>query len=203
LRNLIQGIAVLLVVLSVAARSVGAASIDDALAERSLGDAAAPVTIIEYSSLGCPHCAAFHHETLPKIKEAYIDTGKVRLVFRDYPLGGVAMAAALIAHCVEPTRYFGFIDVLFRSQATWSTSSKPLDDLKQTSRLAGLSEADFNACLENKALLQGIQERAAQAQKENGIESTPTFLVNGRKIVGAQDFEAFKAVIDEELKKAN
>jgi protein-disulfide isomerase len=172
------------------------------LAERALGDEAAPVTIVEYSSLGCPHCAAFHRETLPKIKEAYIDTGKVRLVYRDYPLGGAAMAAALIARCVEPSRYFGFINMLYRDQATWAASTKPLDDLKQLSRFAGLSEADFNACLENKALLQGIQERASQAQKEAGIDSTPTFFVNDRKIVGAQGFETFKAAIDEALEKA-
>jgi protein-disulfide isomerase len=202
LPKFIQGIAVLLLALLVAVRSVSAASVDEMLAERALGDEAAPVTIVEYSSLGCPHCAAFHRETLPKIKEAYIDTGKVRLVYRDYPLGGAAMAAALIARCVEPSRYFGFINMLYRDQATWAASTKPLDDLKQLSRFAGLSEADFNACLENKALLQGIQERASQAQKEAGIDSTPTFFVNDRKIVGAQGFETFKAAIDEALEKA-
>jgi protein-disulfide isomerase len=188
--------------LLVGLRAVGAASIDELLAERALGDEAAPVTIVEYSSLACPHCAAFHRETLPQIKEAYIDTGKARLVYRDYPLGTPAMAAALIARCVDPSRYFGFIDVLYRSQATWAGSTKPLEDLKQMSRFAGLSEADFNACLENRALLQGIQGQATQAQKETGINSTPTFFVNDRKIVGAQGFEAFKAAIDEELEKA-
>lgn len=200
--RLIQGIAVLLLVVLVGVRAVGAASVDEMLAERALGDEAAPVTIVEYSSLACPHCATFHSQTLPQIKEAYIDTGKARLVYRDYPLGTPAMAAALIARCVDPSRYFGFINMLYRSQATWAGSAKPLDDLKQMSRFAGLSEADFNACLENRALLQGIQGRAAQAQKEAGVNSTPTFFVNGRKIVGAQGFEAFKAVIDEELEKA-
>jgi len=202
LAKFIQGIAVLLLALLVAVPSVGAASIDEMLAERALGDEAAPVTIVEYSSLGCPHCAAFHRETLPQIKEAYIDTGKVRLVYRDYPLGGAAMAAALIARCVEPSRYFGFIDMLYRGQATWAASTKPLDDLKQLSRFAGMSDADFNACLENRALLQGIQGRASVAQKEAGIKSTPTFFVNERMIVGAQGFEEFKAAIDEELEKA-
>jgi len=202
LPKFIQGIAVLLLALVVAVGTAGAANVDEMLAERALGDEAAPVTIVEYSSLGCPHCAAFHRETLPQIKEAYIDTGKVRLVYRDYPLGGVAMAAALIARCVEPSRYFGFINMLYRDQATWATSTKPLDDLKQLSRFAGLSEADFNACLENKALLQDIQGTAAQAQKEQGVSSTPTFFVNDRKIVGAQGFEAFKTIIDEELEKA-
>jgi len=202
LRNFLQGIAVLLLALVLAVGTAGAANVDEMLAERALGDEAAPVTIVEYSSLGCPHCAAFHRETLPKIKEAYIDTGKARLVYRDYPLGGAAMAAALIARCVEPSRYFGFIDMLYRGQETWAASTKPLDDLKQLSRFAGLSEADFNACLKNRALLQGIQEQASQAQKEAGIDSTPTFFVNERKIVGAQGFEVFKAAIDEELEKA-
>lgn len=99
--NFIQGIAVLLLALLVSARAASAAPVDEMLAERALGDEAAPVTIVEYSSLACPHCAAFHRETLPQIKEAYIDTGKVRLVYRDYPLGGAAMAAALIARCVD------------------------------------------------------------------------------------------------------
>lgn len=200
--NFTQVIAVLLLAVLVAVGAADAAPVDEMLAERALGDEAAPVTIVEYSSLGCPHCAEFHAKTLPQIKEAYIDTGKVRLVYRDYPLGGAAMAAALIARCVEPSRYFGFIDILYRGQATWAASTKPLDDLKQLSRFAGLSEADFNACLENRALLQGIQGQASQAQKEAGIQSTPTFFVNERKIVGAQGFEAFKAAIDEELEKA-
>lgn len=198
----IQGIAVLLLALLVAVRAAGAAPVDEMLAERALGDEAAPVTIVEYSSLACPHCATFHRETLPQIKETYIDIGKVRLVYRDYPLGGAAMAAALIARCVEPSRYFGFIDMLYRGQATWAASTTPLEDLKQLSRFAGLSEADFNACLENRALLQGIQEQAGQAKKEAGIDSTPTFFVNERKIVGAQGFQTFKAAIDEELEKA-
>lgn len=200
--RLIQGIAVLLFAALVGSAPAWAATIDEMLADRTLGDSAAPVTIVEYSSLGCPHCAAFNDQTLPQIKKDYIDTGKVRLVFKDYPLGTTALAAALIARCVDPSRYFGFIDVLFRSQATWAASAKPLDDLKQMSRFAGLSDADFNACLENKALLQSIQAGAAQAQKEAGVNSTPTFFVNGHKIVGAQGFEAFKAVIDEELAKA-
>ena len=198
----IQGIGVLLLALLVSVRAVGAASVDEMLAERALGDKAAPVTIVEYSSLACPHCASFHSQTLPQIKEAYIDTGKARLVYRDYPLGTPAMAAALIARCVDPSRYFGFLDVLYRSQATWAGSANPLDDLRQMSRFAGLSDADFDACLENKALLQGIQGSAAQAQKEAAINSTPTIFVNGRKIVGAESFEAFKTVIDEELEKA-
>jgi protein-disulfide isomerase len=199
---LIQGIAVLLFALLAGAPAAGAASVDEMLAERTLGDAAAPVTLVEYSSLGCPHCAAFHGKTLPQIKKDYIDTGKVRLVYKDYPLGTSALAAALIARCVDPSRYFGFIDVLYRSQATWAASTTPLDNLKQLSRFVGLSDVDFNACLENKALLQGIQAGAAQAQKEAGVDSTPTFFVNGHKIVGAQGFEEFKAVIDEELGKA-
>ncbi len=197
-----QGLGILLLALLVSVRAVGAASVDEMLAERALGDEAAPVTIIEYSSLACPHCATFHSQTLPQIKKAYIDTGKARLIYRDYPLGTPAMAAALIARCVDPSRYFGFLDVLYRSQATWAGSAKPLDDLRQMSRFAGLSDADFDACLENKALLQGVQGSALQAQKEAAINSTPTIFVNGRKIVGAQGFKAFKTVIDEELEKA-
>ncbi|MGF1641181.1 MAG: DsbA family protein [Rhodospirillales bacterium] len=199
---MVQAIAVVLIVLAVPAAAGGATAVEARLAERSLGDPAAPVTLVEYSSLTCPHCATFHTETLPKIKEAYIDTGLVRLVYQDYPLDAVAMAAALVARCVDPSRYFGFLDVLYRDQAKWSTVGRPLDNLKQLGRLAGLSDAAFAACLDDATLLQGVQSRAAQARQDRAITSTPTFYVNDQKIVGAQGFEAFRSVIDAEIAKA-
>jgi protein-disulfide isomerase len=186
--------------------SVGAAEIvsaDDLLADRVLGDEAAPVLIVEYSSLTCPHCAAFHKETLPKIIMEYIDTGKARLIFRDFPFGPRAKFASMIARCVDPERYYGFLTVLFRDQEQWAGSAQFETDLRRLSRLAGLSEADFNACWKNQALLEGIERKAAEAGKEYGIESTPSFVINGEKITGAVPFEEFKTVIDKALEKAN
>lgn len=171
------------------------------LAERALGDPQAKVTIVEYSSLTCPHCAEFHQNVLPQIKAEYIDTGMVRWVFRDFPLDGRAMGAAMIARCVPAERYFGFIDMLFRDQQAWARSTDPLTDLKVRAQLAGLAPADVDACLADKALLQGIQARAQEAQKQDGIDGTPSFRMNGQKIAPNHSFDEFKSVITPALGK--
>ncbi len=129
LRHIIQAVAVFAVLLGLlgAPRPSVAA---DPMAETAIGDPQAPVTVLEFSSLTCPHCAAFHGETMPKIKETYIDTGKVRLVYRDFPLDRLALAAAVVAHCVDPSRHFGFIEMLYRDQVAWTQSADPLKELK-------------------------------------------------------------------------
>lgn len=167
-----------------------------ALADRSLGRADAPVTMIEYSSMTCPHCADFHKDVLGQIQTAYIDTGKLRYVFRDFPLEPRAMAAALVARCVDPARYFGFADMLFRDQQTWAKSKDLLNELQVRAGLAGLSAADFNACLNNRELMEGIQKRAEEGQAQYGIDSTPSFIINGTKYTGPRAFADFAAAID-------
>lgn len=199
----IQGIAVLCLLLLPRVGGAELASVDEMLADRVLGDEDAPVTIIEYSSMTCPHCASFHNETLPKITEEYIDTGKVRLIFRDFPFGLLAKAAAMVSRCVDEESYYGFLTVLFRSQAQWSQSQQPAVELERMARFAGLSEADFEACLGNQALVKGIEDKAAAAQEEQGIESTPTFFINGKKISGAAPFDVFQTEIEDALAKAN
>ncbi len=199
----IQGIAILCLLLLPRIGSAETADVDDMLADRILGDAAAPVTIIDYSSMTCPHCATFHNETLPRITEEYIDTGKVRLVFRDFPFGLLAKAAAMVSRCVDKDSYYGFLTVLFRSQHQWSQSKEPAVELERMARFAGLSKSDFEACLNNQALIKGIEENAAKAHEEHGIDSTPTFFINGKKISGAAPFDDFKTEIDEALEKAN
>ena len=171
------------------------------LADRVMGRTDASVTMEEFSSLTCPHCASFHRDTLPKIKTAYIDTGKVKLIFRDYPIGGLAMVAAMLARCGTPERYFGFLEVLFRGQTSWATSKDPRKELGRVARFAGIGKAEFNACLKNEALFKGIQERAAEARTRFGIESTPTFLIDGKMVIGALPFEDFQTVIEEALKR--
>jgi len=170
------------------------------LGDRVMGHADAPVTIEEFSSLTCPHCAAFHRETLPKIKKEYIETGKVKLIYRDFPLGALAMAAAMVARCGKPDRYFGFLEVLFRGQQSWATSEDPRKELGRVARFANIGKAEFEACLENEALLKGIQGLADDAETRFGIESTPTFLINGVKVAGPLPFEDFQTVIEEALK---
>ena len=171
------------------------------MADRALGRADAPVTIIEYSSLTCPHCASFHKETLPLIKKTYIDTGKARLIYRDYPIGGLALAAALMARCAGPKRYFGFIELLFRNQANWSTSKNPRAELARIALFGGMPEKEFDACLKNQPLMNAIRTRAKTDGEIHGIDSTPTFIIEGEKVSGAYPFDHFKKIIDSALSR--
>jgi protein-disulfide isomerase len=197
----------IMVAIAVSVTPLGAAAESTApqgpLSERSLGAADAAVTIIEYSSLTCPHCATFHKEVLPELKRAYIDTGKVRLIYRDYPLDGRATAAAMIARCVDPARYFAFVDILYRDQQTWARSADPLSELKARARVAGLGDADVDACLKNRELLESIQARARKASETYGINSTPSFLVNDRRVEGPPTVETFRPLIEGALKQTD
>lgn len=177
------------------------APLEDALAEKSIGRADAPVTIHEYASLSCPHCMRFHLETLPKIKKAYIDTGKVRLVYHDFPLGGLATVATMLARCAGSKKFFGLIELFYREQKKWSRSDTPRDDLERIVRFAGMSSDDFAACLDNEELLNTIEQRKAAAAKKFGINSTPTFFIEGTKVPGNLPFEDFQEIIDKALKK--
>lgn len=200
MRTLVCALLVITLLLPMSARALPA--LDAMLTERSLGNPDAKVTVVEYSSLTCPHCADLHREILPQIKTEYIDKGLVRWVLRDFPLDGRAMAAAMVARCVPQDRYFGFIDMLFRDQQAWARGSDPLADIKVRAQLAGLSPPDVDACLADKQLLQGIQQRAQEGQQRDGINSTPSFRVDGRTVSGVRSLADMKAPIDEALAKA-
>jgi protein-disulfide isomerase len=169
--------------------------------DRILGSAEAPITIIEYSSLTCPHCATFHADALPQIKETWIADGRARLVYRHFPLDGDALRAAAIANCIEGERYFGFLDLLFKTQKRWAKSSDPLKALGQMARLAGLSQEKFEACANDEAEMDRILERRQDGIETYGVESTPTLIVNGRKVDGARSFDhlekIFKDIVPE------
>jgi protein-disulfide isomerase len=177
------------------------ASLKEAKSEMAMGRADAPVTIIEFSSLGCSHCAAFHRETLPQIKKDYIDTGKVRLIFQDFPLGTPALAAAMVARCAGPKKYFGFVEILFRSQAQWSRSKNPIEALTNVARFGGLSGDDVKACLNYQPLLEHIRKGALVGQEDYKINSTPSFVIGNEIISGAQPYEVFQKAFDKALKK--
>ena len=182
-----------------------AASVAEAARVRAddfvIGTPGAPVTVIEYASLTCPHCAAFHRDTLPKIKKDYIDTGKVRLVYRDFPLGTPALAASMIARCAGRDKFFGFIEIIYRSQDQWSRSRQPLAELTRIARFGGMSETDVEECLKLQELLNGIRRTAAAAQETHKVNSTPTFIIGKETISGAMPYENFKKVFDRALSK--
>jgi len=205
LRRLIPSLAPVAVLVAVLAAALPApaqaaiAPVEEAMAEMVLGAKDAPVTIIEYSSLGCPHCAAFHRDVLPALKKEYIDPGKVRLVYRDFPLGTPALAAAMIARCAGPRKFFGFIEIIFRSQAQWSSSRDPLAELTKVARFGGMSAADVDACLKVQPLLDSIRQGKDHAYKNLDVNSTPTFLIGSHRINGNVPLEDFKKAIDKAL----
>jgi protein-disulfide isomerase len=200
----LRQILVVLGVLALLAGGPAAADVaptEEAVKEMVLGQAEAPVTVIEYSSMTCPHCADFHNQTLPTIKKEYIDTGKVRLISRDFPLDGLALAATMVARCAGPKRYFGLIEIMFRSQDTWARSANPRLELIALARFAGLSEKDVDACFDNAALLKAIQDGARRGREEFKVDSTPTFFVDGEMISGAMPIEDFRKVLDAAVAK--
>lgn len=164
--------------------------------ERAIGDAEAPVTIIEYSSLTCPHCASFHNEVLPDLKKKYVETGKVRMVFRDFPLNEPAVDAAVLAHCAGPDRYVGFLDVLFQTQASWASSPDPREALKQLGKLGGLDEGQMDACFNDESMVDGVLQSRLQGQNEHKVQSTPTFVINGETHAGNRSIDEFADIID-------
>jgi protein-disulfide isomerase len=167
-----------------------------------LGKADAPITIFEYASLTCPHCAEFDEDSFPKVKSEWIDTGKARLVFRDYPLDQFALKAAMLARCAPPDKFFSFIDVLFRSQMNWATAGDAgavTQALSRIARLGGISEDKFNECINDKALNERILSERLVAQQQYDVESTPTFFINGKKVVGALPYDQFAIELTEAL----
>lgn len=162
--------------------------------DRILGSAEAPITLIEYASLTCPHCATFHNETLPRIKESWIDPGKARLVYRHYPLDGLALRAAAVADCLEGDRFFAFLGILFENQLRWARASDPLKVLSQYAKLAGLTQARFDACVADQAEMDKILARAQEGRATYNVQSTPTLIVNGEKVEGAREFEDFETL---------
>ena len=156
----------------------------------------APVTIIEYASMTCPHCAHFDTEVLPAVKPALIDSGKVRLVFRDYPLDALALRGAMLVRCAGNDRAFGMLDLLFQRQVAWATSQDPRAALLGLANQAGMSEADFNACMDNKEIQDAVTQSRVTAEQAYKINSTPSFLINGRLIVGAPEPQEMIQLVD-------
>lgn len=171
---------------------------DVAADEMSLGNADAPVTIIEYFSLGCPHCKKFHEEILPQLKAEYIDTGKARIVFRDFPLDGVALAAAQLTRCVSPMAYFPMVDTLFKQQNDWHVQDG-VGVIAKIAKGTGMDQAAFDACIGNTELREKIANGAKDGQAKFAIEATPTFLINGKKVGGVGEYAPFKAEVEEAL----
>ena len=164
-----------------------------------LGKADAPVTIIEYASMTCPHCATFHKTTYPALKTKYIDTGKVRFIFREFPLDELAVAASMLARCAGGEKAMALIDVLFASQDKWAVRA-PIPVLTQIAKQAGFTQKSFEECLSNQKLHDDILAMRERGSKDYKVESTPTLFVNGKMQKGGATIEELEKLMAPHLK---
>jgi protein-disulfide isomerase len=166
-----------------------------------IGSDKAPVTVIEYASMTCPHCAHFEETTLPELKKRYIDTGKVRYVMREFPLDALAAAGFMLARCAGPDKYESVVETLFAKQADWAMVQKPIPPLMAIAKQFGFTEESFNTCLANQQVLDDIQAVRDHAVNKLGVNSTPTFFINGKRFVGDLSIEVMAKEIDPYLKE--
>lgn len=158
-----------------------------------MGDASAPIEIIEYASMTCPHCASFHATTWPKLKQDWIETGKARFVFREFPLDRYALQGSILARCGGAKRYFAFVEVMFRQQQTWARASDPTAALRQIAALGGLGAEQFDACLADQSLIDMLLQTRLEGHQTFDISGTPTIIVNGEKYTGDLGYDALSA----------
>jgi protein-disulfide isomerase len=184
-----------------AAQSVAVADlmVPPSLGDMSLGKADAPVTIVEYASMTCPHCAHFHETTYPELKKRYIDTGKVRFIFREFPLDPLAAGASMLARCAGKDKYFPLIETLFQQQRQWAVE-KPIPPLMAIVKQAGFTEQSFNACLSDQKMLDALNAERGRAADKFGVNSTPTLFINGKVQKGGATIEELVKIIEPMLK---
>ncbi len=172
------------------------------LDDLALGADDAKVTVIEYASMSCGHCARFHEEVFPKLKEKYIEPGKVRFIFREFPLDNRAAAASMLARCVGGDKTYPMIEVLFEQQKDWAyVRGNPVPKLFEIAQQAGFTEESFNKCLEDAELLKKLTDGRERAANVFGVNSTPTFFINGQRLKGGATIEDFEKIIDPILAK--
>jgi protein-disulfide isomerase len=166
-----------------------------------LGKADAPVTIIEYASLSCSHCAAAHHTTVAPLIKKYVESGKVKFVFRDFPLNAPAMRGGMLAHCAGKDQYYTFLKVLFEQQSQWAFHQNYLEMLEKIAKLGGMTTEKFKACMNDKTLEDRLIMTKKQAIEGLAIQSTPTFFINGTPLQGNRSLEEISGLVDALLKK--
>lgn len=169
------------------------------LGDKILGDENAPVTIVEYASMTCGHCANFHKRTWPDLKKDYIETGKVRFIFREFPLDPVAAAAFMLARCAPQDKYFEIVDVMFDQQRSWAFTDNPYQSLLDFSKQIGFTQESFEKCLTNQGLLDAVNAVKDRGAEEFGVNSTPTFFINGERVSGALSIDDMGKKIEEYL----
>lgn len=180
------------------AKDKGKAMLDAAspLGDRVLGKADAPVTLIEYASATCPHCAEFHMTVLPQIKSEYVDTGKVKFIFREFPLDQLALGAFMLTRCLPEDKFFATTDLLFRRQQTWVKAENPGLEITKIMTMAGMDKPTFEACLKNADMAKSMNEYAKKSAADFNIKGTPALFVNGEYIDGHKEMADVKNALD-------
>ena len=200
--SLLAGFSPLRLIDGAMAQSASDVAKPQSLPDMALGPATAPVTITEYASMTCGHCASFNETVFPKIKSEYIDSGKIRWVFREFPLDIKAAAGSMLARCIakdDAGKYFAVVDMLFRQQNDW-VMNNTTETLTRIGKQAGLSQQAVEDCLKDQALLDKIAADQKFASEVLKVSSTPTFFINGEMIKGEQSFEEFAKRINAMLK---
>jgi len=164
-----------------------------------MGDANAPVTIIEYASMTCSHCANFHTTTYPEMKKKYIDTGKVKYILREFPLDPLAAAGFMLARCSGGDKYYPIVEMLFQKQGDWVTQN-PIPPLLALAKQAGFTQESFESCLKDQKILEAIESVRTYGAEKLGVNSTPTFFINGKKINGSLTIEELDKQVQPLLK---
>lgn len=172
--------------------------LNDTSGDYFLGNAMAPVVLIEYASLSCPHCADFHEKVVDPLMPTYIESGKVKYVFRDFPLNAPALEASKIAHCAGPEKFFSFIKVLFQSQNNWVIPGTP--EIKKIAALGGITAEQYDKCIKDPTIENKILKTQKDANEILGVKSTPTIFINGIQYKGEHNFEDVSESIDKYLK---
>lgn len=165
------------------------------LPEKIFGSPDAPVTVIEYASLTCPHCRTFHMNTWPAVKEKYVDTGKVRFIMREFAFDARASGGFMLARCVPDDKWYAVIDLLYRSQANWARAQDSVGAMKNLMGMTGMGADQVETCLRDQALLEKVTGVMTGGQAL-GVDSTPTFFINGEKTTGALTIDQFSAIVD-------
>ena len=185
----------------VLAQTASAAELEKAgpLGDVVMGDAKAPVTIIEYASMTCSHCATFHNTTYPEMKKKYIDTGKVKYILREFPLDPLAAAGFMLARCSGNEKYYPIVEMLFQKQNDWVTQN-PIPPLLALAKQMGFTQETFEACLKDQKVLEAIENVRTHGAEKLAVNSTPTFFINGKKVSGSMTIQELDKQIEPLLK---
>jgi protein-disulfide isomerase len=172
------------------------------LGDRVLGKADASVVLIEYASATCPHCAEFHTALLPLIKTEYIDTGKIKFIFREFPLDQMALGVFMLTRCLPEEKFFPVTDLMFRRQQLWMKAPNPNTEITKIMIMAGMDKSAFEACLKREDMARLMRDYAQKSAKDFGIKGTPALFLNGQMIDGHKEMSEVKGAIDAAIAKA-